>query len=83
VGEKLPPKPKLPDPKPADIRPETAPLPSLNKKGIEISNNMVIVRVLIVYGILVAKDMLIALMPCHVNPRFLPIKNNIASSHLC
>jgi uncharacterized membrane-anchored protein len=53
-----------------------------NKRGGEISNSMVIVRVLLVYGILVAKQVLTALMPCHVNPRFLPIENNIVSVHL-
>jgi hypothetical protein len=54
-----------------------------NTRGIEISNNMVIVRVLLVYGILVAKHMLTALMPCHVNPRFVAIEHYIARAHFC
>jgi hypothetical protein len=52
-----------------------------NKRGIEISNSMVIVRVLLVYGILVAKHMLPTLMSCHVNPRFVAIEHYIVRVH--
>jgi hypothetical protein len=51
------------------------------KIGIELTQSNVIVIVLLVNGILEAKNLFTALMPSHVNPRFLPLENNIASAH--
>ena len=49
--------------------------------GIEISKCMVIVVVLLVYSIFDPKHMFTSLMPRHINPRFLPVENNIARAH--
>ena len=51
-----------------------------SKIGIEIAQSNVIVIVLLVNGILDAKNLFTALMPSQVK-RFLPLENNIASAH--
>ena len=42
---------------------------------------MLIVVVLLVYSIFDPKHLFTTLMPRHVNPRFLPLENNIARAH--
>jgi hypothetical protein len=50
---------------------------------LKISNSLLIVVVLLVYSISHLKNMLTALMPTLVNPRSLPIENNIVFCHFC
>jgi hypothetical protein len=48
---------------------------------LKISNSLVIVAILLVYIISHPKKMLTALVPTLVNPRSLPIENNIVPCH--
>ena len=50
---------------------------------LKISNSVVIVAILLVYSIYHPKNMLTALMPTLVNPKSLPIENNIVPCHFC